>query len=36
VTSDIPQLSSPRKREADWIAKLRQVDMFDSAMENAE
>ena len=31
-----PRVKAKRKREAEWLAKLRQVDMFDSTMENAE
>lgn len=31
-----PRVKAKRKREAEWLRKLRQVDMFDSTMERAE
>jgi hypothetical protein len=31
-----PRVKAKRKREADWLRQLRQVDMFDSNMERAE
>jgi hypothetical protein len=31
-----PRVKAKRKREADWLRMLRQVDMFDSSMEGAD
>jgi hypothetical protein len=31
-----PRVKAKRKRDAEWIAKLKQCDMFDSTMEDAQ
>jgi hypothetical protein len=36
IGENSPTVKAKRKREAEWLRKLRQCDMFDSSMENAE